>query len=702
MRRVGNRDFYTRVKLAEGQEESELEAAVKSSDAGVKKPAYLLDSSDTALETSKKYVDKESPKSEEQQQEENNPQAENLIDLDEGLEFNQLLDRLAEMRVSVEQNERIETLHNLNELSVEYEIKLLNTFRKMLRKFSADLSLEEWDFLVSSLNKWVGWISKSDHPLREAHHAELCTKVFGFIHQIFMFADKVQREAGDLSESPLMQALLDDWGNFRSSSIFLDLIALYLKLISPEQNDEQINPTVGPMIEALAHIIVTVDPKMVLSHHSLLDHLSTKIEFDAEFKEPKNSVFCSANEKSFLAVCGLMRSNFRVIIVTAHAILNKILDSICRRAQSSTLISDHEAVDDALIFPPAAFMAILTSRDSMMSALLSDYRVGDISVTIEPDTDSYGCTLAYLFAWDLVIQFIVGMDKEVGQCMIHSLKKLGLIQRLLDNIFILLPPLDDRDSLNFRFESSNHHYCENSPGERARDWSLMDFLKSPLQTTIERPVNEIELVALHLYFSVALHMPVTVRKWYNNNSNKRLCNLVNEYTVKHISQLICSLEMESVLEKCHERASKDVSNNLTIKARPSAKEVYAIYTRDEFKMELTIKLPLNYPLGPVQIDGGKRVGVTDVKWRSWLLQLTTFLAHQNGPILDGVDLWRKNIDKRFEGVEKCTICFSILHSNYQLPKKKCQTCANMFHNLCLYKWFESSGNSTCPLCRNPW
>ena len=34
-----------------------------------------------------------------------------------------------------------------------------------------------------------------------------------------------------------------------------------------------------------------------------------------------------------------------------------------------------------------------------------------------------------------------------------------------------------------------------------------------------------------------------------------------------------------------------------------------------------------------------------------MLQLTTFLIHQNGSIHEGLNLWKKNVDKRFEGVE---------------------------------------------------
>lgn len=29
-----------------------------------------------------------------------------------------------------------------------------------------------------------------------------------------------------------------------------------------------------------------------------------------------------------------------------------------------------------------------------------------------------------------------------------------------------------------------------------------------------------------------------------------------------------------------------------------------------------------------------------------------------------------------------------------------QTCKNLFHSSCLFKWFKTSNASTCPLCRN--
>ena len=49
------------------------------------------------------------------------------------------------------------------------------------------------------------------------------------------------------------------------------------------------------------------------------------------------------------------------------------------------------------------------------------------------------------------------------------------------------------------------------------------------------------------------------------------------------------------------------------------------------------------------------------------LFLPVVFQHQNGSVLDGLKVWKKNVDKRFEGVEECYICFYVLHgTNHQV------------------------------------
>ena len=33
--------------------------------------------------------------------------------------------------------------------------------------------------------------------------------------------------------------------------------------------------------------------------------------------------------------------------------------------------------------------------------------------------------------------------------------------------------------------------------------------------------------------------------------------------------------------------------------------------------------------------------------------------HQDGSILDAITMWKENLDKQFEGVEPCIICYSV-------------------------------------------
>lgn len=82
--------------------------------------------------------------------------------------------------------------------------------------------------------------------------------------------------------------------------------------------------------------------------------------------------------------------------------------------------------------------------------------------------------------------------------------------------------------------------------------------------------------------------------------------------------------------------------------------------------------------------------------------MCVYLYVQNGSIMEGLTLWKNNVDKRFEGIEDCMICFSVIHgSNYSLPKKGCRTCKKKFHSACLVRFMAqdrsifNSNNGNC-------
>uniref|UniRef100_A0A7S4E0M3 E3 ubiquitin-protein ligase listerin n=1 Tax=Lotharella globosa TaxID=91324 RepID=A0A7S4E0M3_9EUKA len=130
-------------------------------------------------------------------------------------------------------------------------------------------------------------------------------------------------------------------------------------------------------------------------------------------------------------------------------------------------------------------------------------------------------------------------------------------------------------------------------------------------------------------------------------------------------------------------------------------QVKAKYTRDDVRLGLVIDLPNNFPLTPPTVNFTEQLNVDKAKARRWQLNITRILASSDATICDAILDWKSNIDKQFEGIEECPVCYCVVHAvTRALPEKRCMQCNNRFHAACLYKWFESSGNSTCPLCRN--
>lgn len=158
-----------------------------------------------------------------------------------------------------------------------------------------------------------------------------------------------------------------------------------------------------------------------------------------------------------------------------------------------------------------------------------------------------------------------------------------------------------------------------------------------------------------------------------------------------------------------ELRKKEVEN-LTVKASKTQREVTASYIIDDASLDIHFKFPSNYPLRQIEIETGmgKVVGVPESKWRAWILSITVLLISQNGSIYDALNIFQKNVSLHFEGVEDCAICktlFLILGYSIigvidnTLPSKQCKNCKHKFHSACLFKWFKTSNQSTCPLCR---
>jgi len=133
-----------------------------------------------------------------------------------------------------------------------------------------------------------------------------------------------------------------------------------------------------------------------------------------------------------------------------------------------------------------------------------------------------------------------------------------------------------------------------------------------------------------------------------------------------------------------------------------SRSVTALYEKEDCAVEIQIKVPPAFPLEKVEVQCTKQVGIKKERWRRMVLQITTMLSMQDGTLLDAITFWKFNMDKDFQGMEPCPICYAVVHATDQsLPKLRCGTCKNSFHAKCLVKWFRTSHKNDCPLCKQP-
>ena len=105
------------------------------------------------------------------------------------------------------------------------------------------------------------------------------------------------------------------------------------------------------------------------------------------------------------------------------------------------------------------------------------------------------------------------------------------------------------------------------------------------------------------------------------------------------------------------------------------RSLLATYIMDDLHIEIMITLPVDWPLSPVNIEGKilhskiksndffvglRSVGVNGSEWRLWLFQLEQSLATGSG-LAAGLTKWSYNLKKKFDNLEECYICYSIIY-----------------------------------------
>lgn len=324
------------------------------------------------------------------------------------------------------------------------------------------------------------------------------------------------------------------------------------------------------------------------------------------------------------------------------------------------------------------------------SSLLAN--IHDISkFELALEAEDFSTAVKYLWSWILIFDHFKDTTYSIKAEYISQLKSEGAINSLLDIIFGSVDVSDN----NFLKKLVISPLAKQAKAT-ADNCLIQDYLVKN-GCVGESPNFEMNFLLLHLYYLSFQYLGSLVQQWFNEIRDLQLKNQVEKFSLRYVSPILLSKMLDEVDAQKDKLVERD--ENLTIKVNRVINEIKSVYVIDEQTMEMVVRIPETFPLSNVSVEGPVRLGVKENQWKAWLLASQRVISLTNGSLIDCIELFNKNVNLHFSGFEECAICYSILHQDHSLPSKVCPTCLNKFHAACLYKWFKSSGSSTCPLCR---
>ncbi|XP_065176017.1 E3 ubiquitin-protein ligase listerin-like isoform X1 [Sycon ciliatum] len=572
------------------------------------------------------------------------------------------------------------------------------------------LSDDQWDFVLCSLLAWFqtcrqtqphtisysGLLSaaaRNEGLLRCLHFTAFCC------HSNKLLCAVVRLLSGPEENVPA--ALKSSWDSWCGHAVYAEFVPLFMACADTASVTLTLgrDPVITCLHQLLEHLSLSIYlmPSCLLEGESpestqLLAMLQGQLDEDA--CQGQDMVKEMARRMSMInpvvpvlggSLPSLLLSPSCSVQAAAFFTICKMVPAVVKKASDRLQSARAEGNEGSLVTLPADLTVLIDDRCEELESWITsqpEQKQGK-QVNIPRANVVYRTTSGYLLAWHLLLLILNRAGPELRAQYASGLRDGTELSSLMKVLFALMPTQPPQSMLKPPLEV----------GQPSRSLPVpsMKYGRMDHRATLWWNIPE---MACSLYLSAMQQVPVLVRQWWNT-VDRGFYQMVEKFSTQHISPIILEQEMKAL------QLNVQPLENMEIRPRPGAREVLAVYTMEEIVVELTIELAQCHPLRPAKVECTKKVGVRTEEWRRWLLQLTTFLANQNGSILDGLALWKKSLDRRFEGIEDCMICFSVIHgSNCSLPKLSCRTCKKKFHSECLYKWFNTSNKSSCPLCRN--
>jgi len=249
----------------------------------------------------------------------------------------------------------------------------------------------------------------------------------------------------------------------------------------------------------------------------------------------------------------------------------------------------------------------------------------------------------------------------------------------------------DKASAATQVLASATQYANLTDSKMASWMSCLDFMGGQADSVT---LSDIATLAV---FRTIESVPTLAKKWYLDFCPRSIALQMNAFVEKRVAPETLKRELSRI------KNVEATFGEMSVTGSCVSRIITATYVQDESTLSVQITVPPTFPLRNAEVDCKKTLGIPNQRWRRWELMITRMLNHEDGSILDALLLWKQNVDKEFEGVEPCPVCYSVLCvKTHTMPNLECKTCSNRFHSNCLMKWFKTSGKSQCVMCQQSW
>jgi hypothetical protein len=290
-----------------------------------------------------------------------------------------------------------------------------------------------------------------------------------------------------------------------------------------------------------------------------------------------------------------------------------------------------------------------------------------------------------LLVWNLVIQCFALAPHQVKVGFQKNLQELNIFQRLLHFVYVTFSTPDGKMKLL------------SLDKESIRNYDVQD-LSDPTGL-----VHNIRWLAAVNYFQALKYMPQMVKTWYLDFTRAGKAAL-QQWTEQNFTPLVledCLKDIRDWRGPSEEKEVNDGNSFLVKLPTKSGNTITLSYEIDDQFCTVQFIFPDSYPLDSIAVKSVNRVAVPEKTWISVINNISGAMRFNCGSVIDGIEVFKRNVSGFLDGHENCCICYSVISEEMKVPEKTCGTCKKVFHGKCLGQWFSSSNGNTCPMCRQP-